>query len=119
MTTVIICMSGVNKSFHISRPWLSEDSASEFAESYYAETQDKIDTCLSCPLSECRDCMEHKASSDSKLNDFKTLLGTGLSIKKICETLNISRRTYYNWKKQVDCETMFTNASHEQGGYLS
>lgn len=87
-------------------PWFSPDAEPEYA--YRTDPQEQIDKCCSCPNAVCINCLSGRKSDhrgrDEKLSDpsvFIQLIAEGLSVKQVCATLGIGRKTFYNYKNKL------------------
>lgn len=87
--------------------WTSPYAMPEHKESYFSEPQERINKCLSCPYSECFDCLSGKTQAQTgrpkkATGDlFAFLISIQIPVAEICETLSISRRTYLRKKQQL------------------
>lgn len=86
------------------KPWSEVFSTEREYKGY--DNQREIKGCLMCQKVECDNCLYRKeqAAKGRPLKANPSLLEyfavQGMSVKEICETLNISRKTYYNYKKK-------------------
>ena len=64
--------------------------------SYDVTPQSEINKCLSCPFTECRNCMENRSKNTAeKLRETMALLKANMSVNDACKAAGISRGTYY------------------------
>lgn len=90
-------------------PWFSTDALAVSSESYYSESQNRIDMCIGCSKRECDNCLANRNRTSvrgrPKLNInfaiLKNMIANGDDSKTICNSLNISRRTYFYYKRKI------------------
>lgn len=78
-------------------PWFSLDS--ESVESYYGESQEKINRCLNCPKACCNNCFGNSPVRENREDRFMEMMRTKYTKEQICRELKISRATYFRYKK--------------------
>ena len=84
------------------KPWNTIDA--QTAIRYRSEPQVSIDKCMSCSFDECCNCLSSGKSGHvekkkpSAFKEFERLFSSGLGKESICKHLQITTRTYYNYK---------------------
>jgi response regulator of citrate/malate metabolism len=89
----------IDSAFSAVKPWNSIDAMS--LKHVSSEEQALIDKCCNCQYPYCFNCIQKKSSTVPKYMRFVELITTKLSAKEICEELNISRASYFNYKKRL------------------
>lgn len=82
-------------------PWQKKAHYDDFE----TDTKEQIMMCLNCCKEECDNCIEkpkkkgRPCKADTSL--IQTMIDSHMSVKAICEALNVSRKTVYNYKNSL------------------